>query len=134
MKKSSSTLLSLVGTVTLALVGSCFGGDLAPADQQFLAGYEKARASLAADDLAGAKAAASSLGASGSALAASSSLNDARAAFEKLSDNAKKLSKGQSGYYVVHCSMLKKDWVQTSTDIGNPYGGKEMAECGEVVK
>jgi len=30
--------------------------------------------------------------------------------------------------------MLKKDWVQTSEKIGNPYYGKEMAGCGEIKK
>jgi hypothetical protein len=57
-----------------------------------------------------------------------------RAAFEKLSDKARQLVTGQSGYYVVNCPMLKKDWVQTSEKIANPYGGKEMATCGEIKK
>jgi hypothetical protein len=30
--------------------------------------------------------------------------------------------------------MLKKEWVQTSTTISNPYGGKEMVSCGEIKK
>ena len=129
--------LSFVATAALAWISSTAfvsADELAPADKQFLSGYEKVRVALVADDLSGAKAAAGSLGESGSGLATSSSLKEARSAFDKLSDNAKKLAKGQSGYYVVHCSMLKKDWVQTSTNIGNPYAGKEMAECGEVVK
>jgi len=58
----------------------------------------------------------------------------ARATFEKLSDKAKQLAAGQSGYYVVHCPMLNKDWVQTSEKIANPYYGKEMATCGEIKK
>ena len=78
--------------------------------------------------------AAGDLGEEGGALAKSSSLKEARAAFEKLSDKAKQLVTGQSGYYVVNCPMLKKDWVQTSEKIANPYGGKEMATCGEIKK
>jgi len=132
MKKS--TFLSLIAVTTLACINSLFAADLSAADKQFLTGYEKARAALTADDLAGAKAAGATLGESGSALASSSSLKDARAAFDKLTENAKKLAQGQSGFYVVHCPMVKKDWVQTSTKIGNPYGGKEMADCGEIVK
>ena len=107
---------------------------LSDTDKQFLARYEKVRSALAADDLASAKTAAGDLGDEGAALAKSNSLKEARAAFEKLSDKAKQLAAGQSGYYVVNCPMLKKDWVQTSQTIGNPYYGKEMLSCGEIRK
>lgn len=107
---------------------------LSGADKQFLARYEKVHSALAADDLGAAKTAAGDLGEEGAALAKSNSLKEARAAFEKLSDKAKQLVTGQSGYYVVNCPMLKKDWVQTSEKIANPYGGKEMATCGEIKK
>jgi hypothetical protein len=30
--------------------------------------------------------------------------------------------------------MLKKDWVQTSTTVANPYAGKDMVSCGEIQK
>ena len=60
--------------------------------------------------------------------------NDARAAFGKLSDKAVKAAAGQNGYYVAHCPMKNKDWVQTSTTISNPYGGKDMVGCGEIKK
>src|SRR5213080_4284224 len=62
------------------------------------------------------------------------SLQEARSAFEKLSGRAKTMIAGQSGYYVAHCPMLNKDWVQTSTTISNPYGGKDMVSCGEIKK
>ncbi len=39
-----------------------------------------------------------------------------------------------ANYYVAHCPMKNKDWVQTSTTIANPYGGKEMISCGEIKK
>lgn len=107
---------------------------LADTDKQFLARYEKVRSALAADDLAAAKIAAGDLGDEGAALSKSSSLKEARTAFEKLSDKAKQLATGQSGYYVVHCPMLKKDWVQTSETIANPYYGKEMLSCGAIKK
>ena len=107
---------------------------LSETDKQFLARYEKVRSALAADDLGAAKAAAGDLGDEGAQLAKSSSLKDARAAFEKLSEKAKQLAAGQAGYYVVHCPMLNKDWVQTSEKIANPYYGKEMATCGEIKK
>jgi hypothetical protein len=107
---------------------------LSDADKQFLARYEKVRSALAADDLSAAKTAAGELGDEGGALAKSNSLKEARAVFEKLSDKAKQLAGGQSGYYFVHCPMLKKDWVQTSDKIANPYYGKEMSTCGEIKK
>lgn len=137
MKTLHRSLFSALVATALAFIGSAgfsFAADLSAGDKLFLAGYEKVRTALVADDLASAKKAASELGNPGTALAASPSLKEARTAFAKLSDDAKKLAAGQPGFYTVHCSMLKQDWVQTSTDIGNPYAGKEMAECGEIVK
>ncbi|MBA2585164.1 MAG: DUF3347 domain-containing protein [Chthoniobacterales bacterium] len=108
--------------------------NLADKDKQFLSAYEKTHAALAADDLNGAKASAPALGDAGADLAKSTSLRDARVAFERLSARAKQLAAGQSDYHVFHCPMLKKDWVQTSTTVSNPYGGKEMVGCGEIQK
>src|SRR5438046_8000293 len=101
------TALTVIGFFSQA-------ANLSDNDKQFLAGYEKVRAALAADDLGEARTAAGELGDEGAQLAKSSSLKDARAAFEKLSEKAKLLAAGQSGYYVAHCPMLNKDWVQTS--------------------
>ena len=103
-------------------------------DKQFLTAYGKVHDALAADDLAGAKKAGTDLDPDGVDLSKSKSLDEARAAFGKLSDKAGKLAAGQSGYYVAHCPMKNKDWVQTSTTIANPYGGKEMISCGEIKK
>jgi hypothetical protein len=107
---------------------------LSDTDKQFLARYEKVRSALAADDLASAKTAAGDLGDEGAALTKSNSLKEARIAFDKLSEKAKQLAAGQSGYYIVNCPMVKKDWVQTSQTIGNPYYGKQMLSCGEIKK
>jgi hypothetical protein len=108
--------------------------DLSDADKRFLGSYEKIRAALAADDLARAKQAAAELPQEGGAIANADKIATARAEFAKLSDQAIKLAHGQSGYYVVNCPMVKKDWVQTSTTISNPYAGKEMLTCGVVKK
>jgi hypothetical protein len=118
----------------IALASMPLARALSENDKQFLAGYEEARSALAADDLDRARTAGINLGDDGSALAKSASLKEARAAFEKLSEKAKNLAAGQPGYYVVNCPMLKKDWVQTSQTISNPYFGKEMATCGEIKK
>ena len=108
--------------------------NLSDQDKKFLTSYEKIHIALAADDLAGVKAAATELGDSGNDIAKANSLNDARAGFEKLSAHAKTITAGQSGYHVAHCPMLNKDWVQTSTTVSNPYGGKAMIGCGEIQK
>ena len=132
MKKLGIALLMTLG---LALGGALVqAASLSDTDKQFLARYEKVRGALAADDLNAARTAAGDLGDDGAVLAKSSSLKEARAAFEKLSDKAKQLAAGQSGYYVAYCPMVKKDWVQTSETIANPYGGKEMLMCGEIKK
>lgn len=124
-----------LAAVCVALISATVGAAaLSDKDKQFLSGYEKAHNALAADDLNGAKAAGGDLGTEGGDLSKSKSLKDARAAFQKLSTKAKQLAAGQSGYYVYHCPMLKKDWVQTSTTTANPYGGKEMVGCGEIKK
>ncbi|MGI8437613.1 MAG: hypothetical protein ACR2NX_12030 [Chthoniobacterales bacterium] len=87
---------------------------------------------MAADDLTQAKEAAVSLGETGADMEKTQSLNDARASFAQLSKMAEQLAVNQPGYYVVHCPMAKKDWVQTSDKISNPYLGKEMLGCGEI--
>jgi hypothetical protein len=136
MKKSTynfRTLLAAAIAMT-AIAFSAQAANLSDKDKQFLAGYEKVHTALAADDLSTAKSAAKDLGEEGGDIAKASSLKDARAAFEKLSIRAKTLAAGQSGYHVFHCPMLKKDWVQASTTVANPYGGKDMVGCGEIKK
>ena len=136
MKKSTdhfrTILLAAIATIVIAL--SSQAASLSDTDTKFLAGYQKVHAALAADDLSRAKTAAKDLAEDGADIAKAASLKDARAAFEKLSRRAVALAAGESGYYVVHCPMLNKDWVQTTDKIANPYGGKEMATCGEIKK
>ena len=126
--------LALSAFVLSLFTAPLYAAQLTDQNKQFLAAYEKVHHALVADDLAGAKKAASDLGSEGADLSASNSLADARAAFEKLTSKAKQLATGQPGYYVYHCPMLKKDWVQTSTTTANPYAGKEMLSCGEIQK
>jgi hypothetical protein len=106
--------------------------ELSESDKYFLAGYEQMRAALAADDLERANEAAKALTNSGIEVPRSETLERARVTFAKISDVAVKLASGQPGYYIMYCPMLKHQWVQTSTQVGNPYGGKEMVSCGEI--
>ena len=108
--------------------------NLSDQDKKFLTSYEKVRAALVADDLVAARTAASELGDAGTNIANATSLKDARAGFETLSSRAKTLAAGRPDCHVFHCPMLKKDWVQTSTTVANPYGGKDMVSCGKVKK
>ena len=127
------TKLSIICALALPFLSATTrAGELSSGDKQFLAGYEQIRAALSADDLNGAQKAAGSLPDSGTDVAKSQSLDQARVAFEKLSNKAVNLVSGQPGFYVFHCDMAKKDWVQTSTTVGNPYLGKEMAGCGQM--
>ena len=127
-------ILLLTTLATFAAVSSPRAADLTTEEKQFLAGYEKVRAALSADDIAAAKSAAKELGEAGAEIANTSSLKDARSAFEKLSSRATTIVAGQTGYFVMYCPMLKKDWVQTSDKPSNPYYGKTMLNCGELKK
>jgi hypothetical protein len=131
-QKRTTLLLAAIAFGMSASLG--YAANLSDQDKKFLTSYEKVHAALVADDLADAKNAASELGDTGTNIAKANSLKDARAGFEKLSAHAKTVAAGQSGYHVAHCPMLNKDWVQTSTTISNPYGGKEMIGCGEIQK
>jgi len=123
---SAMALVSLTAPLSAA--------QLTDPDKEFLAAYDKVHRALAGDDLASATKASANLGPSGAELTKTKSLDEARAAFAKLSDRATKLAADQPGYYVMHCPMEKKDWVQTSEKVANPYGGKAMISCGEIKK
>ena len=51
-----------------------------------------------------------------------------------ISVTAAKVAAGQPGYYIMRCPMLNREWVQTSKEVSNPYGGKKMLTCGEIKK
>lgn len=114
-----------------------------------LAQYETVRAGLAADDLAAARNGATGLVTAvreefadskpmidaAEKLAASKSIEDARSAFGVISGEVIKVVQGQPGLFVMNCPMVKNGtWVQTISKIENPYMGKKMLECGEIVK
>lgn len=122
-----------IAILTFLAAGAVAAADLAPADKDFLSKYEPIRAALAADNLPDAKKAASALpDPDAQKLASAADLGTARAAFAALSGHAITLAHTTTGYYVIHCPMAKKDWVQTSKEVSNPYEGKEMATCGVV--
>ena len=134
MKNHRQAILTILSAVLLPFAASD-AADLSADDKNFLNGYEKVRAALAADDLNAAKQAAGDLGEEGAALTKSEKIDAARSEFAKLSERAIQLGRGQSGYYVANCPMIKNaNWLQTSTKISNPYAGKSMLECGVIKK
>ncbi len=69
------------------------------------------------------------------ALGKASSLEQAREAFKELSKPMAMwgtMSK-PTGIDVVFCSMAKGSWLQKRGKVLNPYYGKSMLHCGEVV-
>jgi protein SCO1 len=129
---------------------------LAPA-RDLLAAYESMRASLAADDLAGARAQVATLadaaakgsadagpapkalldlGAGARAVGSSSDVDAARLAFGELSKQVVALLAGEprlrEGRFLFLCPMAKgyPKWVQTGPTLNNPYWGKRMLTCG----
>lgn len=133
MKIKQLAVIIALGAVALSFTATpLFAAEITDQDKQFLTAYGKVHDALVADNLPAAKAAAKDLGADGKDVANAGSLKDARAGFGKLSQRAEIAAAGQSGYRVMHCPMLKKDWVQTGDKVANPYGGSEMISCGEV--
>ncbi len=137
MKNQTSKFQLSLATVLCAVIATTTcarAAELNDTDRQFLSAYEKVHAALAADDLAAAKKAGAELGDEGQGIATAKDLKTARAGFSKVSERAVTLAAGQAGYYVARCPMVKKRWVQTSTEIKNPYFGKEMPTCGVIDK
>ena len=132
MKTPRLLSISIGALAAIGFAASLAAAELTDNDKQFLGNYEKVRTALAADDLDATKKAADQLGDQGAAIAKSDTIAAARKEFEKLSERALGMTKDQEGYYHAYCPMLKKDWVQTSKDISNPYAGKSMPTCGVI--
>ena len=126
-------VVHLLAALAFVLPITAGAADLSEADKQFLAGYEKVRAALAANQFDAAKTAANDLGEEGAALAKSDKIETARAEFSKLSERAVALGHGKDGFYVVRCPMLRKEWLQPQGKISNPYDAS-MPECGVIKK
>lgn len=141
-------LISLI--LGLVLLASPVLSAPAPAFDAVLGHYEAVRQALLADSLAGIPphaAAIAKLGKNAPAdlvplistaasnLAAAKDLNGARGAFAELSKPLVRWREaaGRKGTIVAYCSMTKKSWLQPKGEIGNPYYGKSMPRCGEVV-
>jgi hypothetical protein len=70
-------------------------------------------------------------------LAAAKDLSGARDAFYRLSMPLVRwhAATGRPAPVVAYCSMAKRSWLQPKPQpIGNPYHGKQMERCGEIVR
>lgn len=119
---------------------------LAKESEALLESYEEVSTALANGDLAAAQEAAVRLADAAaqaeqtkvaehaSKLARSESLDDAREHMKALSAEAKQLAEGQDAYHVMTCPMAKADWVQSGEQKMNPYMGKMMQQCGQMME
>ncbi|MGZ0655841.1 DUF3347 domain-containing protein [Coraliomargarita sp. W4R72] len=113
------------------------GDDLAAAQKgatAYLEALKSAPAGEAAEEVADLKAPATSI-------ASASEIAAARVAFLELSREVSSLIKhvgvtSETPLYVAHCPMAFSgkggDWVQSSTQVANPYYGSMMFRCGSV--
>lgn len=115
--------------------------------------YAKVHAALAADTVDGVSGAARAianlvtgdggkslppeLGAQAEALSKAEDLAAARAAFKPLSASLSRHLGAQKiqtrGHYQMYCSMANAGWIQNDEAVKNPYYGKSMLACGELV-
>ena len=115
----------------LSVTGTHAADPPTPDAEKFLVPYEQVLKALVDDNLDAARQAAHTLpNGAGGDLEKSKDLKAARAAFSTLSETAEKMAAGVPGYHVFYCPMAKKDWVQQTTTVANPYEGKEMLTCG----
>jgi hypothetical protein len=134
---------------SLAIVASA-GADVA---NGLVAPYLRIQTALADDALPPAKAEAAkiaaeaahlgeqakALGTAAVELGAAADLEKARAAFGRLTDALLKYAEATgtslgAELNVAFCPMVNQSWIQKGRPIVNPYGGKAMRSCGNIVK
>lgn len=142
--------LSLLALALLLTAGPAFSAPAPTGFDAVLGHYEAVRKALLADTVTGipghaaeiaklAKGAPADLAPliAGAAqkLSAAKDLKTARDAFYELSKPMVRWREaaGSKENVVAYCSMSKRSWLQPKGEIGNPYYGKSMATCGEVV-
>ena len=147
MKRFGMTLLALALLLT---AGPAFSAPAPTGFDAVLGHYETIRKALINDTMAGipahaaeiaklAKSAPADLApriaSAAKKLSATKDLKTARDAFYELSKPMVRWREaaGSKAHVVAYCSMSKRSWIQPKGEIGNPYYGKAMATCGEVV-
>ena len=134
--RSGSILLCGLALLTAPLATTRAAQPLSADDAKFMTIYEQVLKALVQDNVNAAKDAAHALPGDAGAdlLKSGNDLKAARNAFAVLSQTAEKKVAGNPDFHVFYCPMVKKDWVQSTTTIANPYMGKEMLTCGAEKK
>jgi hypothetical protein len=147
MNRIGMTLLALALLLT---AGPAFSTPAPSGFDAALGHYEAVRKALLNDTVAGIPGHAAALGKlakgapadlapkiAGAAqkLSSAKDLKTARDAFYELSKPMVRWREaaGSQTHVVAFCPMSKRSWLQPKGEIGNPYYGKSMATCGEVV-
>ena len=127
--RSCLFLLCGLAILTAPLVSNA--APLSEDDEKFMTLYEQIQKGLVEDNVNIAKDAAHALPNNlGQGILNAPDLKSARDAFWNLSKVAEQKVAGQPDWHVFYCPMAKKDWVQHSTSVANPYEGNEMLTCG----
>lgn len=103
---------------------------------ELLAGPSAGRAGVAEDRVADLETALREIHSAASNLSGACGLASAREDFFALTVPMAKYRHltGDETTVVVYCSMVQKSWIQAKGDLGNPYLGREMPTCGELVE
>jgi phosphosulfolactate phosphohydrolase-like enzyme len=145
MKRTLGTITCILAAALIAAPASA--RQASSEEAACLKAYHQIHDALAKDDLAAAKKLAGELAETATAakcattpqraaeLAKSESLEKAREHFKAISEECIKMAAGIEGQFVFTCPMVKADWLQTdSKQVSNPYMGKKMPTCGEIMK
>lgn len=97
--------------------------------------WNRERAGVSVEKADEAQALLPALSAAATELAKAEDLDTARTALYALSTPLVRYRAMVTGELpiVAYCPMVKRSWLQPQGEIGNPYYGKEMPGCGEVV-
>jgi hypothetical protein len=145
-------LMAGIGLLSNAVLHAGDSSALTPAINSIYDHYLKIQSELVKDSLKGVsenataiskavksddkKALPSEVATEADALAKATDVNSAREAFKPLSKSLIKYladNKVHSDSFTeVYCPMAEASWLQTESEVHNPYLGKSMPNCGEV--
>ncbi len=149
---------ALIAIVAVSIMGLALAGTSASGTEQLLGQYYSIQKSLALDSVNGVAVSASEI--AKISRQAAGTETQAKAQLLALSDTAAKfnaadLKSARNGFgdlsdkliaylkasgsktnppYQFYCSMVKKNWLQSDKTTRNPYYGKSMLTCGELVQ
>jgi len=97
--------------------------------------FDAERAGVTADQVDECKNLLPEIAAGAQQIAQGANLDEIRSAFFELSKPLGRYRKltGDLDSKVMFCPMAKKAWIQTGSEVGNPYLGTDMPSCGQVV-